>query len=222
MKRLAQLLSVLLHPLLMPTLTYLTLLYVAPTALVSLGSELRYRLVLPLFSTSFLIPLAGVYLMYTLQQASNFRQGSSLSGKTLFIKSMALEKRSERLAPFAMTTLVYAFLGYLLLFRVSASFHLIGVVFASIALCLLLVTLISMYWKISAHSVGMGGTLGFLLALYVKDGEETLFLPILITLMLAGALMSARLYLNAHTLSQVGAGFLLGLMACFTLMLTFG
>ena len=86
-------------------------------------------------------------------------------------------------------------------------------VFATVlSLIILLVGLINTVWKISAHTVGLGGVLGTIMPLLVKYGDTDLFMPFVTLIALSGLVASARLQLNAHTPGQVGAGFGLGLL----------
>jgi hypothetical protein len=75
----------------------------------------------------------------------------------------------------------------------------------------LLVGLISIYWQISAHSVGIGGVVGIVAGIITKFGETDLVLVLAALIMLTGMVASARLRLNAHTPAQIGAGLMLGL-----------
>jgi membrane-associated phospholipid phosphatase len=47
--------------------------------------------------------------------------------------------------------------------------------------------------------------------LKIRYDEPSLFFPIMMTLLIAGLVLTARLKLNAHTMAQVAAGFFLGL-----------
>ena len=79
-----------------------------------------------------------------------------------------------------------------------------------------IVGFVSFKTKISAHATGITGVLGFLFATAFFQKDTSLLLPIEITLILAGALLSARLYLNAHTPMQVILGSLCGFLVSFT------
>jgi membrane-associated phospholipid phosphatase len=59
--------------------------------------------------------------------------------------------------------------------------------------------------------VGISGVTGFLMGFYYHYAAVEYFYPMLAVIVLGGFLMSARLYLNAHTPAQVLAGALLGL-----------
>jgi membrane-associated phospholipid phosphatase len=95
------------------------------------------------------------------------------------------------------------------------------VILAAVSVCIGLVTLITLFWKISAHAVGTGGLLGFLFGIVYSFAAVELLYPTLVCVLAAGLLLSARLYLNAHTPAEVGAGFLLGLTICFTAVVGF-
>ena len=68
---------------------------------------------------------------------------------------------------------------------------------------------INIFWKISAHSIGIGGLAGLLVSICLRMG---LYMPLYITvaLLLCGIVASARLVLQVHTPAQVYLGLLLG------------
>jgi membrane-associated phospholipid phosphatase len=129
------------------------------------------------------------------------------------VRSVYLHDRNDRRLPYLLTGLVYAGLTYLFGFRlqlVSTFAPVFAVLMGSTTLSILLVGLINLYWKISAHGVGVGGTVGAIAGLLLRFGENTLLLPLAIAIVLAGAVATARLQLNAHTPAQVAAGVSVG------------
>ncbi len=140
--------------------------------------------------------------------------GDSSGDTRSLIHSMLMDNRSQRLIPFLSTTLFYGLTTWMFSRNLSV-LHVSVVMMAAITLAIGMVTLITLFWKISAHATGMGGVIGFMLALNYCYAEEMLFYPIVGTVVLAGALLSARLRLNAHTPAQVLAGLLLGFTICF-------
>ncbi len=86
----------------------------------------------------------------------------------------------------------------------------VSLIITGIAFSIAAVAVISLYWKISAHAVGISGMLGALIGIAIKYGNTELFFPILIIVLVMGLLISARLHLNAHTPLQVIAGSILG------------
>ena len=89
------------------------------------------------------------------------------------------------------------------------------------SVALLLTFLISFYWKISAHSVGIGGVIGMLMVLNTQFEGNVLLYPIVGLIVVGGFVISARLALQAHTLAETAAGFLMGFATglCLSLML---
>ena len=74
--------------------------------------------------------------------------------------------------------------------------------------------LITFFWKISIHAIGISGLagafLGFSELLFpIQNGEGITIINILL-LLLVGVICSARLYLKAHSFLQIIAGITLG------------
>jgi membrane-associated phospholipid phosphatase len=182
----------------MPTILFSVLLYFSPAVFGIANETMQWLLVIRIFFTTFLIPLLSMLLMF------KFRTVSSLM----------LDDKNERFMPFLTTTLVYMLATYLFMRQMQGYYTMI-VVLSSITFSIALVTMITVFWKISAHSVGICGVIGFLFGFYQKYADPLLFYPILVVILLAGMLMSARLYLNAHTPAQVFTGGILGLIISF-------
>lgn len=194
--RLANFLSVALHPLLMPTILFLLLLFIAPAPLGAESLEMLMKLAVVgfVFIYTFALPAYFVYLLK--------RWG--------MISSLKLDNLKDRRLPYFVTALIYTALGYFLYSKNSMLFP-CGFILWSIAAVILCVGIISLWWQISAHAAGVGGMIGALAGILVQFGEHGLFFPLLFLVILSGYVISARLALNAHTPAQVGAGFLLGL-----------
>jgi membrane-associated phospholipid phosphatase len=123
------------------------------------------------------------------------------------IKSLEMESSKERILPMTFMLIPYLLTVYFLLklpIPILVSSFMIG---ASIALASCLI--ISFWWKISIHLVGIGGFVGFLIAFSIRLNTNVL-LFILAAILIAGFLASARLYSKAHRPLQVYLGFLLG------------
>jgi hypothetical protein len=79
------------------------------------------------------------------------------------------------------------------------------------ALSILISTLINLKYKISAHMVGIGGVLGVLISVsYLIKFDMTLYY--IVTIIAAGIIGFARLFLNEHKPAQLYLGFFLGLI----------
>jgi membrane-associated phospholipid phosphatase len=75
------------------------------------------------------------------------------------------------------------------------------------------------FYKVSIHSLGASGMIGILLPLNKAIENNALLWPTAIALVIAGLVMSARLYLNAHTFNEVVTGALAGFSIGFAGML---
>ncbi|MCR4438534.1 MAG: hypothetical protein QHJ34_05660 [bacterium] len=114
--------------------------------------------------------------------------------------------REQRTRPYLMAALCYA-VGLALLLAVRAPFSVWGLMWCY-AVNTLLIALINLRWKMSAHAMGAAGALAGLTYAFGAT-----MLPAYVLLLVVGW---ARLRLRAHTPAQVVAG------ACAGLLLTLG
>jgi membrane-associated phospholipid phosphatase len=130
------------------------------------------------------------------------------------VEDYNLINRRDRLIPNLTTTCTYL-LTYVLFKYVN---HLSGIIVLPIlyiSISLIIFTVISFFWKISAHATGATGALGFWATAHYFIPQQNWLYPLLAFTVLVGALLSARLYLGRHTAAQVWAGFALGFtVAC--------
>ena len=77
---------------------------------------------------------------------------------------------------------------------------------------------INVWWKISTHTAAIGGFEGALLAFSVIFAFNPLWWFCVI-LIIAGMVGSSRMILRQHTLMQVVAGFLVGMVAGFWMII---
>lgn len=139
---------------------------------------------------------------------------------TKAIHSFNMPTREERILPFILITIYYGVSSYLIVDKLPVN-DIIKVVLYGITAQILLLTIITFFWKISAHSLAVGGILGFLCAINLFLPENELLLPIIFTAFLSGLIMSARLLLNSHNPPQVYWGAFLGFLLSFSSILIF-
>jgi len=175
----------------MPTLTIVLCFSIDPY--MSYGYTEEWLLVVygMVFVTTVLFPLTSIFLMR----------------RTGLVSDMRMPTREERI-PAYLSTLVYYGMCYYLLRTWLDNPVTLGIFFGA-TLGLLLVLIITLRWKISAHMAGIGGLIGAMLAVMFTDECEAPLLLIGLFL-LAGALGTARLVVSDHTPAQVYAGALLG------------
>ena len=208
--RLALFFSVALHPLLLPTYILGTFFSISPevVGVSALSGGARASLLFLLFLNTFVVPALMIYTFYRLG----------------LIRDLYLDARRERLLPYLITLILYALSTYLFGWQFQPISELapqIAVILGSITISLALVALVSLRWKISAHATGSGGFLGALGGVILRYGDFSLFLPLLIGILITGAVLSARLRLNAHTPTQVSAGLAVGLLISISAVFLF-
>ncbi|MFT2007042.1 hypothetical protein ACMA1I_00065 [Pontibacter sp. 13R65] len=192
---LARFLSVIFHPLLLPTYLFAFLFYYLPAPVLSLPVKARWIVLSLIFFTTFIIPGLGAYTMV----------------RTGHVDTLEMSRREQRSLPLLFTGVCYAVTAYLLQ-RENIFDRLFFVIMVILATSVFLTFLISLFWKISAHSVGMGGALGLLLVLSRLSPDTYMVPPLAMCIFVAGAVLSARLSLHVHTPAQVYAGFGSGLL----------
>ncbi|WP_347157434.1 hypothetical protein [Pontibacter chitinilyticus] len=199
----AQVLSVVFHPLLLPTYLFAVILFYLPEPLLGLSYQGRWIILGMLFFTTFIIPGLGAYTMVRAGQ----------------LDSMEMDRREQRGLPLLFTGMCYAVTAYLLHHEQAfdAIFYFVMTIMAA---SVFLTYLVSLFWKISAHAIGMGGGFGLLLAMNRLMPDAGLLPPIVVVLFLSGAVLSARLALHKHTPAQVYSGFASGMLLALVAALT--
>lgn len=131
-----------------------------------------------------------------------------------FISDLSLYRRRQRIVPFIFVTCFYGITAYMFYAKLQIN-HLIFLIFATVTGLLLLLTLITLFWKISIHSTGIGGTLGFVLAMHMVYPIPYFAYLLALLVATAGLIAYSRLALQVHTPMQVYAGLVLGLAICY-------
>lgn len=214
LKSLAWVVSVIFHPLLIPTYMLVLLLMLNPYLFgVSSLSDPNSRLLLLLvFLYTFFIPSISVGVMYMLGM----------------VGSVSMPDRQDRIGPYLITGMLYLWVYYNFsqngtLPPAYTSFMLGSVIALFVAF------FINIFSKISAHAVGMGGLLAMVVismwlysygffAVEIRHLGMVEFstLGLLLVVILASGLVgTARLFLKAHQPVDVYGGYLVGFITQF-------
>lgn len=191
--------SYLLHPLFIPLLiTFLAVTALPEYFSVFKTASLRYPfdiLYLRVGVGSLLFPLLAVVL-------------SKLLG---FVNSVQLEDRMDRIIPYVATTIFYFWVFYTFKRQGFApgffNAFLLGI-FLAVVVCLVA----NSFVKISMHTTGWGGVLGFLMMLMWGMGMNV-SLPLALAFVLAGLAATSRLVLGAHTTREIYTGLIVGILS---------
>lgn len=137
-----------------------------------------------------------------------------------FISDLNLVDRKQRVTPFFFVTCFYGISAYMFYAKLNIN-NLIFLIFATTSVLLLTLTIITYFWKISIHGAGIGGTIGFILALSFAFPIAHFAVAFAAIIFIAGLIAYARLSLNAHKPMQVYGGVVLGILLCFTSLYLF-
>ncbi|WP_276374403.1 hypothetical protein [Chryseolinea sp. H1M3-3] len=199
----ARIISVIFHPLLLATYLFALLTYTLPAALDPLKEEGHLNFIFLIFCVTFLFPALNIGIFKTF--------GS--------IKTFAMKERQERIIPFSFITILYIVITYLFYTRTRIGLNDNLLKFLIIIDALVLVgTVVTYFYRVSMHSLGICGLIGILLPLNKISEDGAIFYPTIATIVLAGVVMSARLQLNVHTPREVMIGSVLGFSTSFALM----
>jgi hypothetical protein len=182
----------------MPTLLFTIIIQYLPLIVSPINDEGKKYLIGLIFVTTFLFPVF-ISLTFLLMIKSQFS-----------LKDLFLDENKDRFVPFLSTGFLYFGVTYIMYHTLRLNPVCI-LIMSGISITVFLVALITYFWKISAHAAGISGIIGYLIYFSILFPDNNLFVPIAILILLAGVLLSARLYLRSHTSAQVYAGCLLGL-----------
>lgn len=195
MNKFHNIISLIFQPLLMPT--YGALLLVNLNAFNSLTLLFKAIIVGGTLLFTGIMPALPILLM--------LRSGE--------VNDLFISKREERTIPY-----LFAFFSYVVytffLFKVIHFPMFIVAMGIGVSLSILLITLINLKWKISAHLSGIGGLVGGIFGISYRMGYNHLGL-LIIVLAISALVALSRIELKAHTPGQTLAGFLLGFITVF-------
>jgi membrane-associated phospholipid phosphatase len=181
----------------MPTFLFSIIYFFTPFLLAPYNN---FNFLVMIFLATFFIPLVAVSALYM----------------TGTIKSFVMNEATERAIPFTFTSIFYWIMSYLFFNQFKESLTII-VIMMSISTTISLVSIISFFWKISAHAAGICGIIGFMFVITLKYPEVQLTYPLALMIILSGIIMSIRLYLQVHNIKEVLVGGLLAFLLNFSL-----
>ena len=199
-----QAVSVLFHPLLMPTLLFFILFYQAPLVIQPIPSGNTHLFLLVILITTFIIPVLSIVTLRFTKSISSFQ----------------MRDRKERIVPFFFIFIFYALTTYLFISKFDLG-NVFFIIFSGITTTIFIITITVFFWKISAHSAGITGVIGSIFAVNYKFPDNQLLMPIIFMILMTGLVMSSRLYLNSHTTNEVFVGGMVGFMINFWAILIF-
>ena len=187
--RLAYIISIIFHPLLLPSIVLALLLYLSPSLVTVSSKGVRLFLIQVAFSFTFLLPIIFILVIKVLR----------------VIDSLQLPDRKQRRLPFVVISTMYVMTAYLYHYpavRIHIDDKFLHT-FLGICASLVVLTIITFFYKISAHTLAISGIFGGMLAMAWRYNEAILAIPLALTAVSWGLVMTARLSLKAHNYQEV-------------------
>ena len=190
--KIPQFISVILHPIVIPTIGMMLYFLVTP---IIFESNQKLGVLSLVFIVTYLIPLLILVLFKKLK----------------LINSYKTETIRDRKLPIAIMLVVFYLLGNTL--HYIQNFNDVALLFYATSLGLVIVYILFHFQiKASIHLLSFGIFTGFFMVLSIIHNQSYLMI-IMLTLLLSGIVAAARLHLNAHTPKEIYIGFFVGLIA---------
>lgn len=201
MKRIAaHIVSIVLIPLIAPSYLFWIILFYYPqlTHIVNIGDKFLAILYILLATT--LLPFIVVFVLY----------------KRKLIKTLTLDNKEDRVIPQIFSCFIYAGVCLFLVHTEGAT-NALTLSMTAVAVSVIGLTLITPFWKISAHACGAWGMFAILYELQTRFTNPAFQVIYYTILFLVVGVCIARLYLKVHTPMQVLAGSVMGILIGFPL-----
>jgi membrane-associated phospholipid phosphatase len=198
-ERIARIISVVFHPVLIPTYIIAVLLHLNVFFALIIPVDAKWKIIALVFITSALFPILVLYGMY------RFR----------LVGDLMMDNRKDRLYPYIATT-IFLFMTYYLVWQINLSpvyyYCLLGAAIVSVV-----TLLINFSWKISAHTVAMGAAAGAFIGLQLEL-HINLVWQIALSILISGLVGYARLRTGSHSQAQIYTGYLLGFTVLYLII----
>ena len=190
--QISKLISLILHPIFMPLLALYLTLTILPGLEFTISHNLKLIYFIVIIST-IVLPLISILILITIGRLS----------------SVEMMHHKERVLPLFNTS-IWMLFGYFFLQNILLYAPLLMAEFLGAIIIISFASILSNFWKISLHMLGIGGILGVFIAIQIL--YENINTLIIIFIFLSGILAYSRLNEKAHNKPQVYVGFLVGLL----------
>jgi len=199
-KTIARILSVLLHPLLVPSFFLLILFQLPLYSQLNISLQIKSMVLLFVFLLTFVLPVFVAVGMWFLK----------------LIESLEMRRRHERLLPMIVIAVFFYITFYSL--KQLAVFQPETVFMLGSTVLVLLGLVFNYFYKISQHMIAWGGLTGALIALGWSLNTP-LYFWLFGVILASGITGYARLKADAHTPFEIYSGWLLGVLVMTILFL---
>jgi hypothetical protein len=198
MKHIAKLISYFFHPVLMP-LAGVLIIFNSGIYQTDIPFEIKkfVYLIVALFSIVFPLALLSILMYWNM------------------VQDIELTERRERFIPMIFS-LVSIFILYIIINR-TIPIKLLKAYTLSMVVVVVLYLLSNFRFKTSLHLLGLGGITGLLATISILFQADLFFL-LSVAILISGIVGTARIYLQAHTLTEIISGYLTGFFGVFCIL----
>lgn len=194
MRPAAKIISILFHPLILPTYAFALVYFTNPLLFSAYDEKQVSQIFLTVLINTFLFPSLAIVLIW--------RVG--------FMKTLEMNDPKERLIPYITTGAMY--IWTYVVFRKSGYPQVFDILILGATITLFAIFMLNLFWKVSAHTGAMGCFIIITIALCTLSSGNVNYLAILVIL-IAGIIGSSRLLLNTHSTAEIFAGYFIGMMS---------
>ncbi len=194
LKKIALLISVVFHPLFLPTYALALINWLTPYQLAGLDPDAKLKIFIAVIINTIIFPVLIIFIMSRLKMLKN-----------IFIRD-----REERIIPYVAISLLYFWI--FMVIRSLAISEFITAMFLGASLSVFASFFFNLFFKISIHTVG-AGVMCMLALQMALIAAYNLELSLIIIVLVAGLIGSARLYLSAHRPFEIFFGYAIGALS---------
>jgi hypothetical protein len=192
---LAEIISVVFHPVFMPLVMAIVLYRINPAGFSGLTSKQLGLLFLNIGITTLFFPLFSILLMKPLG----------------FISSYKLPTARERTIPLMATMIFYFWVSHVFNSMPGVVPFILKVLLLGNFWGIILIFLVNIFTKISMHTSAAGGMIGIIIVLMITSNTN-LIMPLFAALIIAGVIGTARMIVGAHQRGDVWLGYIIGIL----------
>lgn len=200
-KKIARIISVLFHPLLMPSVGLL-ILFNSGTYLSLISFDVKKIILLIVILSTLVFPVTLLLILY-------FRR---------LLTDIHMNNREERFLPFLLILILYI-LTFIFMIRLPLHSHLHAYAL-TLPVLLIVLVIANIKYKISEHMMGLGGIVGLIISLIILF-DISLQGFFVIAVLAAGITATARIIIGKYALLELYGGFVLGLVVTVAVMLIY-
>jgi len=193
LRLLADLVSILFHPVFILPLAAAWIIYAMPSVRLSADPRHINLLFLSILLTDAMFPLVVVLLLKALNM----------------VQSIRLSNQRDRIIPYIATMTFYFWSWRVMKFLPYAPASLVALHFGAF-LAVSMALVLNSFMKISMHAAGVGGLLAFVVA--VTFTNDISFIPLAAAALICGLVLTARQLASDHTNRELALGIAVGVV----------